>query len=162
MTPSLILLASVLTGTTSIPLASALAPCQPGAGGPAILVKVEGLRKRTGSLRVQLHGSDAATWLEKGKWMQRIEVPVTGSAMAVCLKVPSTGRYAIAVRHDEDGDGKTTAKDGGGYSRNPHLTIFDVRPSYGDASFVAGPGVTTINVVMNYLSGLRIGPVKGH
>ena len=135
------------------------ASCREGASGPAILVNVHGFRKQTGTIRVQLHGSDGSTWLQKLKWMRRIELPVTGASMPVCIAVPAPGRYAIAVRHDEDGDHTMTSKDGGGYSRNPKLSIFHYKPTYSEVVFNVGPRITPVDVELNYLSGLTIGPV---
>lgn len=140
------------------PVGPEAAACQ--TGGPAILVNVTGFRHQTGKIRVQLHSAGADTWLKKPGYAKRIEVPVTAAVMPVCLKVPGPGNYAIAVRHDEDGDGRMTRHDGGGYSNNPDLSITHLQPSYQEAMFKAGSGVTPIKVVMNYLYGLSIHPVR--
>lgn len=136
------------------------AACRPGANVPAILVNVYGFRKQTGTIRVQVHGDNAATWLGDKTHLKRIELPVTRAAMPVCVRVPAPGRYAVAVRHDEDGDGRFTRNDGGGYSGNPRLSVTHLRPSYSRASFTVGNDVTRVDVVMNYLFGLNIRPVR--
>jgi uncharacterized protein (DUF2141 family) len=132
--------------------------CRSGSG-PALLVNVHGFRRQAGTIRVQLHGSNASTWLERGGWARRIELPVTAPTMPVCIRLPSPGRYAVAVRHDEDGDGRMTRRDGGGYSRNPRLSIASLRPAYDAAAFSAGPGQTRIDIVMQYLTGVSVRPV---
>ena len=39
----------------------------------------------------------------------QINVPVTrGGAMPICVALPRAGRYAVAVRHDVDGNGQPT------------------------------------------------------
>ena len=43
--------------------------------------------------------------------------------MPICVAVPRIGRYAVAVRHDADGNGKSGWSDGGGFSRNPRLSL---------------------------------------
>ena len=68
----------------------------------ALLVGVSGLKSRTGTLRVQLYGANPADFLAKGKKLRRIDVPVTATAMDVCIALPQPGRYAVAVRHDAD------------------------------------------------------------
>ncbi|MFN3945062.1 MAG: DUF2141 domain-containing protein [Allosphingosinicella sp.] len=165
MSPRFVLFAGAAALAAAAP-AAAQAPIGPDAaacrgGGPAILVNVRGFKNATGTVRVQLHGDNAATWLERGKYMKRIELPVPANGvMPVCVRVPGPGRYAIAVRHDMDGDGKMTANDGGGFSRNPRLSVSSLRPRYQDVSFQVGEGVQSIDVVMNYRYGLTIRPVR--
>lgn len=134
--------------------------CRAGAGQSAILVNVTGLRRPTGFLRVQVHGDNAATWLGDKTHLKRIELPVTATNMPVCVRVPGPGRYAVAVRHDEDGDRKLTRRDGGGFSGNPRLSVVNLRPSYQQSAFIVPEaGVKQVNVVLNYLFGLSIRPV---
>lgn len=130
-------------------------------GGPAVLVNVTGLKNATGKVRVQLYGSNPADFLAKGKRLRRVEVASNGSSIPVCIAVPKAGRYAIAVRHDANGDGKSGWSDGGGFSGNPNLSLANLKPAYDKVAFNAGEGVTRINVVMNYRNGLSIRPVKG-
>lgn len=142
------------------PLGPEAAACRPGSREPAILVNVRGFRKPSGFLRVQVHGSDASTWLGDKTHLKRIELPVTRSVMPVCVRLPAPGRYAVAVRHDEDGDRKMTRRDGGGFSGNPDLSITKLKPSYSESSFTVGNGVKPVEVVLNYLFGLSIRPVR--
>ncbi len=141
------------------PMGPEAADCRPGATGSAILVNVHGFRRQTGFIRVQVHGGNAATWLGKGTHLKRIELPVTAASMPVCVKLPGPGRYAVAVRHDEDGDKKFTRKDGGGYSGNPRLSAFHLKSTYAESSFAVDEGVKPVDVVLNYLYGLTIRPV---
>src|SRR3546814_2221332 len=81
------------------------ASCKTDAGEPAVLVNVNGFKNRDGRVRVQLYPANS-DFLAKGKWLRRIDLPVTGSgAMRVCVAVPKAGTYAIAVRHDTKGKG---------------------------------------------------------
>lgn len=154
----LIALAAANSAAAQAPIGPEAAACR--ANQPSILVNVYGFRRQTGTIRVQLHGSNAATWLGDKTHMKRVELPVTATAMPVCVSVPAPGRYAIAVRHDEDGDRKFTRHDGGGFSRNPSLSITNLKPSYARTSFEVGAGTTRIDVVMNYLQGLSIRPIR--
>ncbi|MEL7517350.1 MAG: DUF2141 domain-containing protein, partial [Pseudomonadota bacterium] len=70
--------------------------CAPGAG-PAVRVTVRGIKSATGKIRVQAYRGTKADWLEKGKWINRIEVPARRGTMTFCMPVPGPGAYAIAV-----------------------------------------------------------------
>jgi len=156
-------LAAALLGPAT-PAAAALGPdaaaCSAGANRPAMLVSVNGFKNRVGKLRIQLYGSNPAEFLERGKKLKRIDLPVTrAGAMNVCVAVPRTGTYAIAVRHDADANGKTNWNDGGGFSGNPKLSLLKLKPSYRSAAVTVGSGLKTVPVVLNYRNGLTIGPV---
>ena len=156
-------LAAALT-VPAVPAAAALGPdaaaCSAGANRPAMLVSVNGFKNRVGKLRIQLYGGNPADFLERGKKMKRIDLPVTrAGAMNVCVAVPSAGTYAIAVRHDADNNGKSSWNDGGGFSNNPHLTIFKLKPSARAVSVAVGRGVKTVPVVLNYRQGLSVVPI---
>lgn len=148
------------------PAAARAAPLGPEAaacsgGKPAVLVRVEGFKQRTGNLRVQVYGDRAEDFLAKGKRLKRIDLPVTASGvMDVCVGLPAVGTYAVAVRHDLDGNGKSGWSDGGGFSRNPGISITSLKPRYRDVAITVGADVRTIDVVLNYRRGLSIGPVK--
>ncbi len=159
-----LILAVLLFGEPAVaapgPMGPDAALCRARADGPAILVVVHGFRRQQGTIRVQLHGDNGKSWLKPKAWMRRIELPVTAPVMPVCIKVPQPGRYAIAIRHDMDGDRKMTRADGGGYSNNPALGITKLKARYNEASFLVGAGVKQIDVVMNYLQGLSVKPIR--
>ena len=135
------------------------ASCRTGAGEPAVLVNVTGFKQRAGRVRVQLYGSNPADFLAKGKKLRRIDLPVTGTGpMRVCVAVPKAGEYAIAVRHDVRGDGSDWG-DGGGFSRNPKLSLLNLKPKYQNVAIPVGNGVKAIDVVLNYKQGLTVKPV---
>ena len=125
--------------------------------GPAMLVRIDGLKKRAGILRVQSYGGDPTRYFEKGSYLRRIEFPVPAAGpVEVCVPVPANGTYAVSVRHDVDSSGKAGMNDGGGMSGNPHMSLFDVmfkrKPSPGKVQ-VSVHGVTRVPVVMNYVQG---------
>jgi uncharacterized protein (DUF2141 family) len=130
------------------------------AGGSGILVNIEGFRARTGNIRVALYGSDPRKFLQNGQTVRKVDVRVTrGGIMSVCIAVPGPGRYAVGVRHDIDGNGRSGWNDGGGFSRNPRLSLTNLRPRYDNVAIDAGRGVTRVRVVLNYRFGLSIRPV---
>lgn len=128
-----------------------MAKCAPGAG-PAVKVTVSGIKQSSGTIRVQSYNGTKADWLEKGRWLTRIEAPAKSGAMTFCVPVPSSGTYGIAIRHDVNGNGKTDIReDGGAMSNNPSINIFNLgKPSYRKTAFNVGSGVTPISVTMKY------------
>lgn len=125
--------------------------CRDGAG-PAVKVEISGITPAHGTLRVQLYPATEADWLKTGHWLNRIEVPARGATATVCMPVPAPGSYAIAVRHDVNGNGKTDLRtDGGGMSNNPSINIFNLgKPSYEKTAFAVGNKVKTISIKMKY------------
>jgi uncharacterized protein (DUF2141 family) len=125
-----------------------------GAGkGPAIQVNVRGIKGSTGKIRVQNYPATSSAWLAKGKWLHRMESKASAGGLNFCVPLSASGKYAIAVRHDKNGNGKTDiSSDGGGFSNNPSINILNLgKPSVSKVAFSAGPGVTTITVNMKYM-----------
>jgi uncharacterized protein (DUF2141 family) len=68
------------------------------------------------------------------------------------MPVPASGTYAIAVRHDVNGNGKTDLRtDGGGMSNNPSINILNLgRPGVDKTAFRVGDEVKSISIQMRY------------
>jgi uncharacterized protein (DUF2141 family) len=170
------LIASLMIGAGAL-----ITPCAPAAaivlgphaaaceaaGKPAMLVKVMGLKARTGLIRVQTYGGDPAHYFDKGTYIERVEVPTpTAGTVEICMPVPHNGTYAISVRHDVSGHGGSTdLTDGGGMSGNPNISLMDVvfkrRPSPVQVQVRVENGVTPVPIVMNYVRGGGFGPIAG-
>ncbi len=129
-----------------------LSKCQAGQG-PAVLVRVTGIKSTSGNIRVQSYRGTKSEWLKKGRWLHRIDIPVTARNMTFCMPIDEAGEYGIAVRHDVNGNGKTDfTKDGGGMSNNPSINIFNLgKPSYKKTKFAVDGGVKSININMRYM-----------
>ncbi|MFZ3483757.1 DUF2141 domain-containing protein [Sphingomonas sp. 3-13AW] len=123
-----------------------------------LLVTVQGLKNSTGKVRVQLY--DAAGFMKKGRWLGRVEVPASRDGVTACIAVPAPGNYAVAVRHDANGNGKSDWNDGGGFSRDPKLSLTSLEPSFSKAVIPLRAGTNRTTVTMNYRRGLSIGPVR--
>ena len=125
--------------------------CAPGAG-PAVRVTVRGIKNASGKIRVQSYRGNKAEWLEKGKWLNRIEAPARKGTMTFCVPVPGPGDYAIAARHDANGNGKTDiTQDGGAMSNNPSINIFNLgKPGIDKTRFTVGEGVERMSITMLY------------
>ncbi|AUW59897.1 hypothetical protein C1T17_19260 [Sphingobium sp. SCG-1] len=157
-----------------IALGFAAAPATAQAIGPqaaacdrntsSVLVHVEGIRARTGTLRVQLYEANPRTFLEKRQYVERVELAVPRSGpLNVCVAVPKPGNYALYVRHDANGSGKSDRSDGGGFSGNPHLSLGDLvfkrKPALTQTQFSVGNATREIRVTLNYVQGLSFKPL---
>lgn len=133
--------------------------------GPAILVNVVGFKNRAGTVRARTFGGNPATWFDKKHALKRTlsQVPTSGP-VSICMPVPGPGTYAVDVRHDVDGAGKTDRGDGAGASGNPQVSLFDVlfkrKPAADKVAVQVGDGVSTITVTLKYLSGGSLRPVQ--
>jgi uncharacterized protein (DUF2141 family) len=159
-TAALALAVSVDPGTALAQLGPEAGACRSG-NQPAVLVAVDGFNHRTGTVRVAVY-NNPATFLDRGARLKRVDVPVTAAGpMRICVALPSAGNYAIAVRHDVDGNGRSGWSDGGGFSRNPRVSLTNLRPRYQSVAINVGRAPVPVPVVLNYRFGLSIRPVRG-
>lgn len=138
------------------PVGPDAARCATGRG-PALLVSVAGLAPLRGQVNVYVFNS-ARTWLQSGQRIRRINVPARSRTTDVCVALPATGRYAVAVRHDSNNSRSSDWNDGAGFSRNPRLSLVNLRPAFGSAAFNVGAGVTRVPVTMQYRQGVSVRP----
>lgn len=129
-------------------------PAQCRAGeGPAVRLTVSGIKASSGEIRVQLYRGVKEDWLVHGRWLTRMDVPARAGEMSFCVPAPKAGTYAIAVRHDVNGNDKTDiTQDGGAMSNNPSINIFNLgKPSVTKTAFPLGDEVKQMAVRMRYL-----------
>ena len=153
-------------GGAALAAAASLAVAQPAApstgcaaGKPSVVVHVAGFKQPAGKVKVTLYGSDANLWLAKGGRISKVKVPVTARSMDICVPVPAPGRYALAVHHDLNVNGERDRQDGGGYSRDPKVSLFNPKPPYAKAAFTVGNGPLRVGVTLVYMKGLSVGRV---
>lgn len=126
---------------------------------PTMTVRVSGLKSGAGKVRVQVYGPGGATFLDKGKWVRRVDMPLNGRrSVEVCVPLPKAGQYAFVVRHDANANRKSDWNDGGGFSRNPKLSLMG-KPSFAQTAVSVPSGSATTHVVMNYRQGLAVKPI---
>ena len=144
---------------------SAAAPLCRAGDSPAILVEVVGVKSESGTIRVQAYGGNPDRYFDKGTYLERIDMP-TPQARESCVPLPKPGVYAISVRHDANGNGKSDMKDGGGMSGNPNMSVWDLitksKPKPREVQVKVGEGVTPVRVVMNYVQGGSFRPVASN
>jgi uncharacterized protein (DUF2141 family) len=147
--PALALLSAAVFGIA--------AACAPGGDATAALATVHGFRDRTGNLRIAIYRANEEEFLASGRYVQRIDTPLTASGdMTVCAPVPGPGEYVVVALHDRDANGKLNPfHDGAGFSRNPKLGLS--KPKVAKVQ-IRLDGVTPMSIELNYLQGLRAAP----
>ncbi|SFJ46465.1 Uncharacterized conserved protein, DUF2141 family [Sphingomonas sp. NFR04] len=141
--------------------------CRADEPGPSFVVNVEGLKDRTGMLKLEVYPASDPDFLadddiliSAGKVFRRVEqaLPASGSVQ-LCVRLPSAGRYSVSLLHDRDGNRKFGWRiDGIGFAGNPRLGWS--KPAALAASAVALSGPTRIEIVMNYRRGLGMRPIR--
>lgn len=127
--------------------------CAPGAG-PAVRLQINGIKSGSGNLFVRTYRANGSDWLRSKRYLTRIDAKPQRGTVTVCIPLPETGRYAIAVQHDVNGNRDTDFSiDGAAMSNNPEIGSFlgiPRPPSVDKVAFSAGAGVTRMSVTMLY------------
>jgi len=168
---SLVLPAIAAATITGPELGKAAGRCRVNEQGPALLVNALGLKDQKGWLKLEVYPSsdpdflsDDNVLIDQGKTFRRVEIPVpAGSPPQLCIRLPSAGAYSVSLMHDRNMNHKFEHgfnEDGIAFGGNPKLRLSP--PKAAEARVIAGSGLTTINIVMNYRRGLlSYGPLKG-
>jgi uncharacterized protein (DUF2141 family) len=122
---------------------------------PSVLVRVSGLKDRGGKIRVRTFGGSPSTYFDKTKVLKRVEYDLPDSGpVEVCVPVPAAGTYAVDVRHDVNGNGKTDRADGGGASGNPKVSLLDIlfkrKPPARQVQVQVAEGTTVVPITLRY------------
>ncbi len=149
---------TLVLAPASLCAAAILGPAAPlceNGSSPSMLVKVSGLKTRSGKVRVRAFGGNPASYFDKRQALKRIEVFVPSSGpVEVCVPVPGPGVYAADVRHDANNNGDTDRADGAGASGNPKVTLMDIlfkrRPPAKQVQVAVGQGTTVVPIQVKY------------
>jgi len=152
--------AAALTGAMLIALPDAPVLAQSGGAncvgkvkhGMWLNVIAEGLRNSDGKLVVTVYPDSKRDFLAANGELNVGKVNAHTGETQACVFIPEAGVYAIAVYHDEDGDGKFDRNplptEGYGFSNNPP-TFFSL-PKF-QATRVSVPrNNMTVRIKMNY------------
>jgi uncharacterized protein (DUF2141 family) len=142
--------------------------CRPGEKGPALIVRVEGLKDRAGLLKLEVYPSNDEDFLADDnilvsarKTFRRVEerLPQSGP-VTLCIRLPAAGAYSISLLHDRNSDRRfSISGDGIGFAGNPALGWS--KPKAAAARVLAGDGRTEISIVLNYRKGpFRFAPLS--
>ena len=131
-------------------------------GKPSIEVVISGFKQPTGTVKVTLYDGSPAHYLVAHGKLRNVVVPVRSTdPLDVCIAVPTPGLYAVALHHDLNGNGDKDRADGAGFSRNPRLSVFNLKPPFSATGIRVGSGPTRTGVTLMYLRGLSIRPARG-
>lgn len=114
--------------------ASAQSECTGPPSNVRLFVQVENVRSSAGLIAVTLYADDSRRFLARRGALYVGRVPARAPSTRVCIHLPSTGVYALAVYHDADGNRSINRTSLGlpnedfGFSNNPRV-LFGI-PAY--------------------------------
>lgn len=119
-----------------------------------LTVEIKGLKNQKGSLRLSLFSNEQGFPNRSDRAIAFRCVEAKEAPVSVTFDQLAPGRYAVAVIHDANNDGKLNTgilgipKEGFGFSRNPRIGIG--APSFQDTA-ISVTGESTIQIKLNYL-----------
>ncbi|RYY23200.1 MAG: DUF2141 domain-containing protein [Sphingomonadales bacterium] len=137
--------------------------------GPMLRVNVEGLKDRTGRLKIEIYPPNETDFLrddtslkEERRPFRRtwIQTPGGNGPVSICIRPPYAGQWAVLLTHDRDGKNKFNFwQDGAGFPSNQKLGRS--RPKVRQALVNVPSQGGQITVRLQYLRGLGgFGPVE--
>lgn len=151
---------AVVAGLTATPPSfaqdqdHASAECSGAPNDVVLLIAVTGVRNANGSVSVNLYPDSPDDFMKKGKWVERLRVPARAGEVTVCMPVPQSGRYAVSLFHDENGDRRLgrnwigIPNEGYGFSRDAPTPLR--LPHFEEAAIQTAPGVNRLQIKMRY------------
>jgi uncharacterized protein (DUF2141 family) len=133
---------------------TAAEPVAPAAAKLPLTLDIQGLRAPRGKLVVSIFADAKAFPGDPSKAIAKQEIDINQTEMQVSFKDLPAGEYAVALHHDENGDGKMSynfvgmPKEGFGFSRNGKV-IFGP-PSFSDAKVTLSEEGTKAEIKMKY------------
>ena len=129
--------------------------------GPRLYVNIDGLKDRSGRLKLELYPPNEEDFLKddrdlkrEGKPFRRVwaDTPATGT-VRMCIRAPRAGQWAILLTHDRDGKNKFNFwRDGAGFPSNQRLGRSRPKVRQALVNIPAQGGQITIHA--QYLKGL--------
>ncbi len=122
--------------------------------GGDIDVKVTGVSNQKGEIMVALFDSPEGFPQNSVKAIKLVKSPAQKGDVVMYLKEVPSGKYAIALFHDTNGDAILNTnfmgipKEGYGVSNNIRNKFS--APKFQQASFIHGEGQTTLTISINY------------
>ena len=149
----------ISTGSTAatpqpVPEAAAADGCTGPVSPIKLFVNVTGVNAAKGLIAVSLYADNSSKFLAKKGSLYVGRVSARAPTTRVCIHVPTTGTYAIAVYHDADGDRKFKRSgiglpaEGYGFSNNPG-TLFGL-PAFSKVRISVARTNTQTTVKLKY------------
>lgn len=153
--------------SSSPDLGKAESRCRSNESGPALIVTAAGLKDRQGTLKLEVYPSNDTDFLQddnilinSGKDFRRVEQQIpTADPVTLCVRIPGPGTYSVSLLHDRDINHKFGwTVDGIGFVSNPKLGWS--KPHAAAARIVAGSGLTSSTIILNYRHGIGVAPLR--
>lgn len=147
---ALALFAGLSAGRADAPEAA----CDPAAP-ETIQVTVEKVRSSKGLITAVLYNDNPDTFLKEGARLDRIRVEAHEGETTLCLTAPATGRFSVALYHDENGNKKFDRdflgipSEGYGFSQNPGFRFG--KPDVEETLFTLNGEPVSLRIAMTYL-----------
>lgn len=145
---------AMLAGLLCASEAAAQEVCTGTPSAVRLFVNVGNVRSAEGLVAVTLYADDSSRFLARRGSLYVGRVPARAGTTRVCIHVPTTGTFAIAVYHDRDANrrfnrnGIGLPAEGYGFS-NDAPALFGL-PSFRAVRFAVPRTGTSINVRMRY------------
>lgn len=119
-----------------------------------LIVQVDGVQSGNGKVTLTLYPDDPAKFLAPHGSLKVVRAPAKSPTTYSCFYLPGPGGYAVAVYHDENGNGKFDRKgilpaEGSGLSDNPNVGLFHL-PTLSGSRFVTHVGENHIEIRLRY------------
>jgi uncharacterized protein (DUF2141 family) len=140
--------------TVALSAAAEATACEGTPTTARLEILIEGVKSNAGHMTGSIYPGDPSQFLIKDGALKVWRVPAEAGVTKMCIWLKNgPGVYAFAVYHDANDNGRWDHNlfkgiEGFGFSNNPH-TLFSA-PSYDQARFTAGEGVTTLHVRLRY------------
>ena len=123
------------------------------AGATELAVRVTNLRSADGIVHFAVYDT-AERFPANGDWIEGAKVAAGSEGALAVFSLPKPGTYAVAVFHDENGNGKfdkflsTLPVEGYGFSNDAPVRLGP--PSFEDAAVRVSPDGTDVIIRMRY------------
>lgn len=152
---ALIALAVTLGAATTASAAAGAEACEGRVTQTRLTVQVVGVRAAKGQMAITLYPDDAKRFLAPHQKLARVRAVAQAPMTTACFWLPAPGVYAMAVYHDENGNGRFDRTivglpaEGFAFSNDPPTPT--ALPPFKAVRFKVGEGDTTIRAKLRYL-----------
>lgn len=121
----------------------------------SIMVRIDGLKSDQGKCLVYLYNASKGSPTDSKRAIAAANAIIDGKACNIEFKAVAPGNYAIAVIHDENGNGKLDTnfigipKEGIGTSNNAKGSFGP--PSFRDSTFIVNDEPISLSITVTYL-----------
>jgi uncharacterized protein (DUF2141 family) len=151
---AVVALIAALGAATSALAATGAEDCEGKVTGTRLTVQIVGVRAAKGEVAITLYPDDAKRFLAPHQKLARVRAVAQAPMTTACFWLPAPGFYAMAVYHDENGNGDFDRTivglpaEGYAFSNDPPTPT--ALPPFSAVRFRVGEGDTTIRAKLKY------------